>query len=735
MDPALNELMKGSGEDEVEAIIQLDPEADVPPNVRVIARFGEIATVRLPRQRIAETWADDSVVSLKAARPFGLDPDPMPAASDSEAEDLEEETDDRRRPEGIDATGRGVVVAVLDWGFDFAHPNFRNRDGSTRALALWDQSAPGRGPDPYGYGRIYSREEIDRALRHDEPYRALGYHPASGDPSGKGAHGTHVLDIAAGNGRAEGAPLGIAPEADLLFVHLSTRGGIGEQASLGNSVTLLEGLDWVAHMAASPPWVVNMSVGRHGGPHTGLTLVERGLDALLAAAPGRAVVLSTGHYYNAREHASGYLHPGQEHVLRWCTDQADVTPNELEVWYSGRDAFGLEVRSPDGATSVRVPLGGQASIEAGGHEGGRAYHRAKDPGLGDNHIDIFLDPRAPAGCWQVILIGEDVLDGRFHAWVERDAGCPTCQSRLDPGDADPSTTLGTIANGFRSITVGAYDAHSSDRTLGVFSSCGPTRDGRLKPDLLAPGVRVLAARSASLALGSDTPLLTRYSGTSMAAPHVTRTVAPLFQAAARPLTIQETRKLLLSSTGEARLDGEPAMRLGSGYLDVERAVEAARDLAAPSHPNHLNHSESESTPEITAPAEAEPEPLAAVSMESEEPEAFAETETEIEIEGAFEAEPEAAMETEMEVEMEVEMEREEEPPTRACGCTAREAAAIQEPEHSGCRCRSAAAVEWTEPEATYNEADDETDDETDDVSPTGLRDPAAELIALANEVA
>src|SRR3954451_22943355 len=125
MDPALKELMKGSGEDEVEAIVQLGPEGDVPPHVRVVARFGEIATVRLPRERIAETWADESVVSLKAARPFGLDPDPLPRTFDSEAEDLEEETDDRRRPEGLDVTGRGAVVAVLDWGFDFAHPNFR----------------------------------------------------------------------------------------------------------------------------------------------------------------------------------------------------------------------------------------------------------------------------------------------------------------------------------------------------------------------------------------------------------------------------------------------------------------------------------------------------------------------------------------------------------------------------------------------------------------------------------
>lgn len=683
MDPALKELMEGGGEDEVEAIVRLDPDGGLPPHVRVVARFGEIATVRLPRERIAETWADESVVSLKAARPFGLDPDPLPFDAAPEAAEAFDDAGDERRPAGLDATGRGVIVAVLDWGFDFAHPNFRRRDGSTRALALWDQSAPGSGPRPYGYGRVHSREEIDRALRHDEPYRALGYHPAAGDPTGGGAHGTHVLDIAAGNGRAEGAPVGIAPEADLLFVHLATRGTEG-RANLGDSVTLLEALDWVAREAGDRPWVVNLSVGRHGGPHTGLTLVEQGIDALLAAAPGRAVVQSTGNYYAADVHASGQLRPGQERTLRWRTDRADVTPNELEVWYPGVDVFEVEVRSPGGEAEVRVPLGGQASILVGGREAGRVYHRAKDPGNGDNHIDIFLYPQAPAGGWQVVLRGEDVVDGRFHAWVERDPGCPACQSRLDPGDADQTTTTGTIANGFRSIAVGAYDAHSADRRLAPFSSAGPTRDGRIKPDLLAPGVRVLAARSASLELGSDTPLLTRNSGTSMAAPHVTGTVALMFGVAPRPLTIQETRKLLLSTAREARFDSEPAARLGSGYLDIERAVEAARSFASPAAPSR---EAVEDFSEILERAAREPEP-AWIGPEEQEPE---------ELE-AFDDGGTDELETEMELEMETEDTVHDERDDHPCRCGGHETAAETleretiAPETAaprGCGCRGA----------------------------------------------
>lgn len=575
MDPALRELLKGDGDDEVPAIVRLAPGAPPPPGVRLVATLGDVATCRLPRARIAEVWSHDSVVSLKAARPFGVDPHEL---AEVEEEPLAEPSD-RRRPEGLEPTGRGVVVAAVDWGFDFAHPNFRNQDGSTRALALWDQTASGPSPEPYGYGRVFTRGDIDQALRADQPYVALGYHPASGDAVGRGAHGTHVLDIAAGNGRVSGSPAGMAPEADLLFVHLATP-GTGGRASLGDSVTLLEALDWLARASQGKLLAVNCSVGRHGGPHHGLTLVERAIDAFVAERPGRCVVQSTGNYYRANVHASGTLRPGQRRTLRWVTDRADRTPNELEIWYSGRDTLVVEIAHPEGGEPVRAALGEQTAIVKEGREIGRVYHRAHDPSNGDHHLDLFLYPQAPAGAWRVTLIAEDVVDGRFHAWVERDAACAGCQSRLDPEDADPHSTIGTIANGFRSIVVGAYDAHAAERPLAPFSSSGPTRDGRVKPDLVAPGVAVLAARSASRDLGEEMPPLTRYSGTSMAAPHVTGTVALMFEVAARPLAIQDTRRLLLASARPLEVAADDGERVGSGCLDVERAVEAARRAAA-----------------------------------------------------------------------------------------------------------------------------------------------------------
>jgi subtilisin family serine protease/outer membrane protein OmpA-like peptidoglycan-associated protein len=586
MDPAAWELMKDSQREEVEAIIRVAPGAALPEDVREVARFGDIVTCRLTRSNIHEVWSEDTVLSLKAPRSIGLDPDPIVEEVANTADGVR--FTDVRRPEGLDATGRGVVLGAIDWGFDFAHPNFRNADGTTRAIAIWDQSAPGDGVEPYGYGRVYSREEINRALEADDPYEALGYNPGRSDPGGRGAHGTHVLDIAAGNGRASGSPMGIAPEADLVFVQLAARTGL--QANLGDSVTLLEAIDWVVRVAGDSACVLNLSVGKHGGPHTGETLVEQGIEAMLTERPNRFVAQSAGNYYRANTHASRHLRPNESWTLRWNTDRADTTPNELEVWYRGIDVLGVALMPPDDADAIEVPLGGDAEIGVDGERVGHLYHRARDPGGGSNHVDVFLYPSAPAGEWRLRLTGIDVVDGRCHVWVERDSTCPGCQSQLHEDDTDALTTIGTIANGLRSVVVGAYDAQAGDDSIATFSSAGPTVDGRIKPDLVAPGVRILAARSARLGAEGATPLLTRKSGTSMASPHVAGTAALMLETAAHPLPIQAFRRLLLGSARKPTAEDIDPDRVGSGYLDIEAAIQAVRDFSHESSIEaHISH--------------------------------------------------------------------------------------------------------------------------------------------------
>lgn len=574
MDPALCEMLEGEPEEELEVIIRLRRPGVAPPRVRLVAQFGEIATCRLQRSNIRAVRQDEEVLSLKASRKIVADNEILSSLPERMVED-EILSTDVRRPASLQETGRGVVLGVADWGCDFAYPSFRNADGSTRLLALWDQAAPYHPefPNRYGYGRIYTAQEINRALGSPAPYAALSYYSADSDIEGDGSHATHVMDIAAGNGR-NGGPVGIAPEAELVFVHLAARGTEG-LANLGDSVRLLEAVDFIFQTAGSRPWVINLSVGRHGGPHDGCTLVEQGFDALLAAVQGGAISQSAGNYFNQRVHSSGRLRAGESTTLTIEVDEADKTPNEIEVWYSGQDVFVVEVRAPDGTRFRPVALGEQASLKIEGREVGRVYHRAHDPNNCDHHIDIFLYPGGPGGAWEIKLTGERIGNGAFHAWIERDAGCWRCQTHFLQEESDSSTTTGTICNGFLTIAVGAYNPHSSQHEIAVFSSAGTTRDGRQKPDILAPGMNILAARSAPREKGEETPLLTEKSGTSMASPCVAGTLALMFEAAGRPLRIEETRELLLTSTRATALPEHEIIRAGRGYLDIEKAVKAA----------------------------------------------------------------------------------------------------------------------------------------------------------------
>ncbi len=611
MDPALWELLDGDPDQELAVLLRLRDPAVPPPRVRVVAAFGPVCTGRVRRADLLEVRRQENVLSIKAPRLYSSEPEVDAAGVEAER------PTDRRRPD-VPQTGRGVVVGVIDWGCDFAHRAFRRPDGSTRLLALWDQrpTAPGSPPPEYGYGAAYRTADIDRALTEADPYAALGHDPTDSDPLKNGAHGTHVLSIAAGSGGG-GTPVGVAPDADLVFVQLATPLG-DSLARLGDSVALLEAIDFIARTAADRPWVINLSLGRHAGAHDGSTLVERAMDWLVAAAPGRAIVQSAGNYFTRHTHQSGRLAAGGEHHLEWLVDEADVTRNEFDLWYPGSDRFAVELTTPDGAHTWRADLGQRVELAAGGRRLGTLHHRAHDPNNGDHQVTVFQYPGAPPGPWRVRLTGEAVSDGRFHAWVERDAACPGCQSVFPHDAADPHTTTGTICNGRRTIAVGAFDAHDPARPVARFSSAGPTRDGRTKPDLVAPGVRVLAARSGGGAV--------RKSGTSMAAPHVTGTVALVFEAAGRKLPIDDTRDLLFATADPAP---HPPERAGRGYLNPVAAVAAATPVPVSPEPT-MNP-----LPESVADFAATPAPVPAPPcgcqvrppVESAEPavEAFTET--------------------------------------------------------------------------------------------------------------
>lgn len=526
-----------------------------------------IVTARVPLNRVEILRRLSYVQSLKASQI-------LKPALKSTIEEIKARVD-LLPPLAQGQQGKGVVVGIIDYGCDFLHQNFRNPDGSTRILALWDQNVFSGTSSHLGYGRVYTQTEINAALRSVDPYTSLGHDP------GRASHGTHVMDIACGNGGGSSVP-GVAPLADIIFVQISASdipwqgsGVVG--SNLGGSVQLLEALQFIFEQAGTRPCTINISLGTNGGSHDGTSLVEQGIDAVVTAKPNRAVVIAASNSYEDGIHASGKVVQGNFIDLIWQIGQFDFTHNELEIWYSKDDQLKLELIDQDDRSIGEVDLGASARILNQANELlFFVAHRPGDPNNGDNTIGIFMNTESMSSSLppqiKLRLHGGTINDGQFHAWIERD---DNGQSSFAPPH-DNSHTLGSISCGTQSIAVGSYDAHTSGQPLSWFSSAGPTRDGRQKPEISAPGHNVWAANS-STRIG-----VTRMSGTSMAAPSVTGVVALILAEAHslnKDLTVDQIRDILAKT---ARLSSPNTVwddRYGMGRVDASASVQKVRDLS------------------------------------------------------------------------------------------------------------------------------------------------------------
>jgi subtilisin family serine protease len=324
-------------------------------------------------------------------------------------------------------------------------------------------------------------------------------------------------------------------------------------------VQLLEALAFVFAEAGDVPCSVNVSLSTNGGPHDGTTLVEQGIDRLLSQAPNRSVCIAASNAYTSGIHAAATVPAEGAYELAWLVAPGDRTQNELELWYPGPAALRLELVAPDGQVATTLDPGQSGTTSSGGQTVLFAASRLDDPNNGDNTIGVFLAPSLAAGRWVLRLTSTTGVEVPFHAWIERDDGG---QSTFEE-PLDSSQTIGSISCGHNTIVVGSYDAHKPAVPLSYFSSAGPTRDGRQKPEVSAPGQDVVAASARSVT-GT-----TRKSGTSMACPAVAGAIALLLAAAQRPLTIDEIRDAVISTARNSPPTGDGWHdRYGNGRISV-----------------------------------------------------------------------------------------------------------------------------------------------------------------------
>jgi subtilisin family serine protease len=478
---------------------------------------------------------------------------------------------------GLNVTGNGVIIGFVDTGIDITHRDFTFPNGTTKILYVWDQTTSGRPPDGFSYGIECTKVDIETGTCPE--FDSFG-------------HGTHVAGIAAGSGRATGNFTGVAPGASIIFV----KSGFSVCEGSGwnfYSDQILDGINYITKKAKQLGMraVVSLSLGGNIGAHDGTDPMEQALDAFVEA--GTPIAVAAGNSAMDNDHVHGQLAEGSN-----VTVGIEVKPTtsdlQIDVWFSPHDQFAASLESPDGGSfSIPTPPGGATSKF--GNITGMANPSWARSSLGNEvYMEVNSTLALPPTGWSVTLKALKVgSTGSWDAWIDT-VGCSSPGAVFLPGpgyEIDPHDTIGIPGTAQEVVTVGAYITKTAWRGIsgqivgsesqavgGIapFSSLGPTRDGRIKPDVVAPGLYIASARSNLIPVSANDPDLFHRinAGTSMATPHVAGVIAlmlqyrPNLQAKMIPAILRSTARLDLT-TGLS-LNG--SLTWGFGKVDARTAT-------------------------------------------------------------------------------------------------------------------------------------------------------------------
>jgi subtilisin family serine protease len=492
---------------------------DKVPHLSIVSRLGNIIACTGSRDSLRALQSDPEVLSVEASRP---------ASAPETAVSIPFVKADRVHQGVFNERGDKALIAIIDEDIDVLHKAFQDANGKTRILAVWDQTdttgpGPFLGPNIASFGREYTLSDINQYIANP---RLM--------PQGLDAkrvldgHGTHVASIAAGR-VVSGSQFagGVAPEAQIIVVIPKLQVNPQDQRSLGYSTSHVAALSYIADMAEKYelPVVVNLSQGMNAGAHDGTSLLETAFDSFTEGGrlPGRAVVKSSGNERNKQRHAALRMAKQMFDTLEWEISPEDEGPDVVEVWFKACDELTFHLLDPWGNASPDVSM--SHPQERGYFPSGNGFHLSYEQyhhDNGDSRLLVMIDNgRAhwiKDGRWTLEMVSDEVKStGEMHAWIECDADRPM----YFVNHVSEEITVTIPGTAHTVICVGSIAPLAPFR-VAPYSAFGPTRDGREKPELTAPGEAILAAQGQSL-VGTASK-----RGTSQAAAHVSGAIALLF---------------------------------------------------------------------------------------------------------------------------------------------------------------------------------------------------------------
>jgi Subtilisin-like serine proteases len=426
----------------------------------------------------------------------------------------------------LNSRGQGTMIGFIDTGIDYMNPLFLNTDGTTRILGIWDQTLTGGTATNtfVNYGREFTKEEIDNALKSENPLDVV----PSEDRHG---HGTFNAGIAAGNEAPEREFSGAAPDCSICVVKLKPAKQylrelycIQDDAVAYQENDILIAIRYLMNLATEygMPLVIYIGVGTNYGSHEGTSPLGITLRRINHMA-GVTTVVPAGNETGLGSHYEGNFTQNQS----FEDVELRVGGNEnglvIQLWAAPPETYSVGFISPLGRVIERVPVNYQtATVINFILEDTEivVYYGISEFGSGSSYVYMRFKNPTP-GIWKIRVFNRLSVSGRYHMWIPIDGFITNNTYFIN---SNPNTIVTEPGNASEAITVGVFN--HLNNSLYFRSSRGYNRVGVVKPDLVAPGVGIVGP-GLRPSYSNDVFPMTSQTGASVAAAHVAGAVAIL----------------------------------------------------------------------------------------------------------------------------------------------------------------------------------------------------------------
>lgn len=474
----------------------------------------------------------------------------------------------------LELQGSGVLIGFVDTGIDYQNTIFRNLDGSSRIVGIWDQTIQdGEPPEGMFYGTEYRKEQIDEALRSETPLTIV----PSRDENG---HGTFVASIAAGSASEVNQFLGAAPDSQIAMVKLKPAKQylkdfylIRTAAPCYQENDIMLGITYLNQLAErlELPLVICIALGTNMGGRTANSPLASILD-IYGNIADRAVVIAGGNEANQRHHFLG----NAENIND--TQQVEIRVDEnvsgfcMELWSDALNLLAVSVISPSGEQTYRFPIRSEQTASY-------TFVLERTTVTIDYKVFVerlnaeliffrFINPTT--GIWKVVVEPVQVEEGEFHMWLPM---TEFLENEVFFLQSNPNYTITEPGSTLSAMTVGFYNG--DDNSIAIQSGRGYTRSMRIKPDFAAPGVDVTGATRRNQFVSR--------TGSSIAA-GITAGAAALimewvvYRLQQRTIDSTQIRNLLVLGTTKRPNEVYPNREWGYGALNVYNTFETIRRI-------------------------------------------------------------------------------------------------------------------------------------------------------------